>query len=96
MSYCEYKEFLRELEDIQGEMRVWGHDYDLMQLIFSLKNKVKDFFPMNGVPQEIFDSLNIAQERLKIACHQLNVTCEKIKIEIENMKQKEEKTRASS
>lgn len=88
-SCCFYKEFLKELDYIKSEMNVWGHNYDLMQTVWALKNKVKDFFPINGVPEEIMHSLKLLEDRMRIASDQMSLTCERIIIEVERLRQEQ-------
>jgi len=88
-SCCFYKEFLKELDYIQHEMTVWGHNFDFLQPVWSLKNHVKEFFPMNEVPQEIHQQLFILEERMKVAQQTAWNVCERLKIEVEAMRQKE-------
>lgn len=88
-SCCFYKEFLKELDYIKSEMTVWGINFDLMQAVWSLKNKVKDFFPINGVPQDIMQSLKLLEDRMKIASDQLSITCERIIIEVERLRKEQ-------
>lgn len=87
--FCYYKEFLKELNYIKGEMIVWGIDFCIMQRVWSLKTKVKEFFPMNGVPEDIMKSLGLLEERMKIANDQLSITCERIILEVEKLKNQE-------
>lgn len=86
---CQYREFLRELDYIKNEMSVWGIDFCLMQRVWSLKNKVKEFFPINGVPQHIIDSLILLEERMQISTDQLALTCERIMLEVEEARKKQ-------
>lgn len=87
--HCYYKKFIKELECVQKEFNVWGLDFCIMQRVWSLKNHVKEFFPMNGVPKDIMNSLLLLEERMKIANDQLAITCERIILEVERLKQEE-------
>lgn len=88
-SCCYYKEFLKELDYIKSEMTVWGIDFCIMQRVWSLKTKVKEFFPINGVPDDIMNSLRLLEERMKIANDQLAITCERIILEVERLRLEE-------
>jgi hypothetical protein len=87
-SYCQYKEFLKELDYIQHEMNVWGYNYDILQTVWGLKNHVKEFFPINEVPKEILQSLMVLEERMLVAKETMWNTCERIKIEVEKRRKK--------
>jgi len=87
-SCCQYKEFIKELDYIQHEMNVWGHNYDLIQPIWTLKRQVKQFFPMNEVPKDIHQALIVLEERMLVAKETLWNTCERIKLEVENQRKK--------
>lgn len=78
MSCCRTKEFLKELDYCKSQIQVWGFSTDICQIVWHLKYQVKEFFPMNGVPQSIVDSLDILLERFKIAEDQLSITAERI------------------
>lgn len=88
-SCCHYKEFLKELDYVKNEMTVWGIDFCLMQRVWSLRTKVKEFFPINGVPEDIINSLRLLEERMKIASDQLELTCERIILEVERLREEE-------
>lgn len=86
MSDDRYDEFLKDLDHIQEELKIYGIDYYIMQAVFALKNKVKDFFPMNGVPENIVDHLNVLQNKMEAADLQMKVACKVIMMEVEKMK----------
>lgn len=85
---CRYKEFLNELDDVKEQMRVFGVNYDICQTVYALRNKVKDFFPINKAPDEIVRSLNSLEERLNLCVDQTKFICEIIEKEVEILKQK--------
>lgn len=85
-SCCHYKEFLKELDYIKSEMTVWGVNYDILQTVWSLKRRVKEWFPMNKVPQDIELSLIILEERLKLATEKTGLICERIMLEVERQR----------
>jgi hypothetical protein len=87
-SCCSYKEFIKELDYIHHEMNVWGHSYDLLEPIWTLKRQVKEFFPMNEVPKNIHQSLIVLEERMLVAKETLWHTCERIKMEVEQQRKK--------
>ena len=80
---CPYKEFIKELSYCQSEMNVWGTDYHIMQTVWNIQRKVKEFYPPNGIPQEIMDSMKLMEERMKIAFEQLCITCDRIILDVE-------------
>lgn len=89
MSCCDgTSEFLKELDYIKHQMNFCGHSTDILQVVWSLRHKVKNFFPLNGVPQQIVDSLNSLEERFNIAESQLCLTCDVLihQIELERNK----------
>lgn len=73
---CSYKEFIKELDYCKSEMTVWGTNYHIMQTVWNIQRKVKEFYPPNGIPQHIMDSMHLMEERMKIANEQLAITCE--------------------
>lgn len=83
MSCCRTKEFLRELDYCKSGMNVWGRDFDLQQIQYAIRHQVKEYFPLNGVPQHIVDSLDILQERIAIAEETVAITVNRIISEIE-------------
>lgn len=85
---CQYKEFIKELDYIQHEMTVWGHDYDFLQPIWTLKRQVKEFYPMNQVPKDIYDALTILEERMVVAKETLWNVCERLKLDVEEQRKK--------
>jgi hypothetical protein len=88
-SCCPYKEFLKDLDYIQNEMNVWGHDYDMMQLVWALKNKIKEFYPINQVPTQLYGEIVIFEERIKVAQKTLWGVCELLKNEVIKKKKEE-------
>lgn len=83
MSCCHIKQLLKELDYCKHRMNVWGRSFDLPDIIYALRNHVKEFFPLNGVPQHIVDSLDLLEARINIAEEQLHLTCDTIIHEIE-------------
>ncbi len=83
MSCCRTKEFLKELDYCKHGMNVWGRDFDLQQIQYAIRYQVKEYFPLNGVPQHIVDSLDILQERIAIAEETIAMTVNRIIAEIE-------------
>lgn len=83
MSCCRTKEFLRELDYCKSGMNVWGRDFDLQQIQYAIRHQVKEYFPLNGVPQHIVDSLDVLQERIAIAEETVSITVNRIIAEIE-------------
>ena len=83
MSCCHIKQLLKELDYCKSNMTVWGTNYDLNQLYFSLRHQVKEFYPLNGVPQRIVDSLDSLKQRIQLAEEQIALTCDVIMHEIE-------------
>ena len=85
-SCCPHKEFLKELDYCTSEMTVWGTNYDIMQTVFNIQRKVKEFYPPNGIPQDIMDSMKMMEERMKIATEQLCITCNRIMLDVEKQR----------
>lgn len=83
MSCCHIKQLLKELDYCKSGMPVWGIDYDLSQLYYQIRYRVKDHYPINGVPKKIIESLDILEKRIEIAEEQLQITCTTIINEIE-------------
>ncbi len=80
---CPYKEFSKELDYCQHEMTVWGTNYHIMQTVWNIQRKVKEFYPPNGIPQHIMDSMKMMEDRMKLACEQMCLTCQVIILDIE-------------
>ena len=80
---CAYKEFIKELDYCKSEMTVWGTNYHIMQTVWNIQRKVKEFYPPNGIPQAIMDSMKLMEERMKLANDQLALTCERIILDVE-------------
>lgn len=85
MSCCRRKELMKNLDYCKHGMKVWGIDYDIHQLLYALRNQVKDYFPLNGVPAHIVQSLTHLQERMDIAFQQLGITVDTIIYELEKI-----------
>lgn len=83
MSCCRTKEFLKELDYCKHRLDVWGIDFDLQQVHYAIRHQVKEYFPLNGVPQHIVDCLDILNERIAIAEETIALTIDKIIAEIE-------------
>jgi hypothetical protein len=80
---CAYKEFIKELDYCKNEMNVWGTNYDIMQTVWNIQREVKKFYPPNGIPQDIMNSMKLMEERMKLAFDQLSLTCERIILDVE-------------
>lgn len=80
---CPYKEFLKELDYCKNEMFVWGTNYHIMQTVWNIQRKVKEFYPPNGIPENIMESMSMLEEMMKLANQQLCRTCEIIILDIE-------------
>lgn len=83
MSDCRIKEFLKELDCCKSGMHVWGRDFDLQQVHYALRHQVKEYFPLNGVPQHIVDYLDVLKERIAVAEETVAIAVNKIIQEIE-------------
>jgi hypothetical protein len=83
MSCCHIKQLLKELDYCKSGMTVWGRDYDLSQHYYLIRHQVKEYFPMNGVPQNIIDSLELLKGRIELAEQQLALTVDTIIHQIE-------------
>lgn len=75
---CPIKELMKQLDYIKNGMNVWGRDYDLSQLHYSLRHHIKEYYPLNGVPQHIVDSLDALKARIELAEEQMILTCDVI------------------
>lgn len=84
-------ELLRKLDYLKHQMQFEGHDSDILQLVYSLKRVIKEYFPMNAIPEDMMESIRLLEMRFQIASEQLSITSErfinhiqknKIKIEI--------------
>lgn len=84
MSKTYEEEFIFDLESIKHGMMFCGHDTDILQIIWSLKRKVKEFFPMNKVPDEIYSALLEVEEKFRKAEMELHDTVDVIVKRINN------------
>lgn len=78
MSKTYEEQLIFDLECIKHGMMFCGHDTDFIQIVWSIKNKIKEFYPMNEVPQEIHSSLEHLTNAFKLAEKQLNETVDLI------------------
>ena len=83
MSYCSIKEFQKELEGIKDQLHFCDHSTDIIEIVYALKRRVREHYPINSVPQVIVDSLRSLEERFKIAEEQLYLTCDVLINELE-------------
>lgn len=74
MSKTYEEQFIFDLESIKQGMLYCGHDTNFIQIVWSLKGKIKEHYPMNAVPFEIFESLEHLENSFKQAEKQLNDT----------------------
>ena len=84
--YDPYKEFLDELHCIKGGFSCWGFSYDFTGPFVHLKYKIKEFFPINGVPDHIMGLLQIAEKELKSFDNSITILCISLAKEVEKMK----------
>lgn len=77
------EEFLVELDYCKNDMKVWGVSYDIKEPFHSLKEQVKNFFPLNGVPSHIVESLDSLERRIDLYGEQLCLTIDRIIYELE-------------
>lgn len=61
------EQFVYELENIKQGISYHGHNCDILQIVWSLKNEVKNFYSINSVPQEIVKSLEELESMFKFA-----------------------------
>ncbi len=88
MGCCRYKEFLKELDYCKSEMNVWGTNFDIMQSVWTLKRQVKDWFPMNEVPEEIMTSISLLELRMFQAKESMDEACNSIINQVEMERKK--------
>lgn len=85
MSFDEDDEFKDKMKDYINGSSIGGRDTDLLQIIYTLNYQVKEFFPMNGIPQSVVDSLDILKHRFILAEACLKHTLELIIYEVEKL-----------
>ena len=78
MSKTYEKQLIYDIESIKSGLSFCGHDTEFCQLVWALKGKIKEYYPMNEVPKEIVDSLQRLEERFKIAEEQLMISVDVI------------------
>jgi hypothetical protein len=85
MSYDYDDEFKEKMESHLRCGSIGGHDTDINQIVYTLGYEVKEYFPMNKVPQSIVDSIYLLKEKFEIAEKQLGITLELIINEVEKL-----------
>lgn len=77
--------FLEKMEDLQSgykNMGLWnGADFDIMRIAYNIASEVKQYFPINEVPEEISYQIKLLKECLERSEAQLNDTLDTIIIE---------------
>jgi hypothetical protein len=84
--HCHYKEFLDELRAVKGGFSCWGYDYNITSPFVHLKYKIKEFFPINAVPDHIMGLLQVAEKELKSFDNSITILCISLAKEVEKMK----------
>lgn len=70
-------ELLRKLDSLKDELQFEGRESDILELVWALKRLVKEYFPMNEVPEDMINSLFVLEQRVRMAREQLTLTTER-------------------
>lgn len=85
MNNTPVREFLKRMETMRYIGNLNGLNTDILQIIYSLRVEVKDFFPMNQVPVDIVDNLSLTQNAFKKAQESLDNTLDLLIEEIKKI-----------
>ena len=85
MGYYLEGEFMKKIKDWRYGLPIGGRDTDLIQIAWYLSHAVKDFFPINGVPQNVINSIQSLRERFTLAEEQFHLTLDVIINEVEKL-----------
>ncbi len=83
MSYCRIKEFRTELICCKEKDFVWGKSFNLQRYHEIITEQVKNYFPLNGVPENIVDCLTILEDNLSSVQESIIFTMDRILNQIE-------------
>lgn len=78
------KEFLRDLLSCKNSMKVWGRDFDLSLSVDALGHKIKNFYPMNEVPEKVCANLEHLEKILNSAQDLLHSTIDLVIQDVES------------
>ena len=65
MSKFSHKAVCEALGDGNNPYSIGGRDTDIANMAGTFKNRAKEIFPINQVPQELVDSIQVLEELLK-------------------------------
>jgi hypothetical protein len=75
-------EFINMIEEYRNALEDHPKDLSINHIIFNIKYKVKEFFPINEVPQNVVDALSNLEYKFEEAQFCLNHTLDTIIQEI--------------
>lgn len=78
-------EFIKMIESYRNALDTHPYDTNINHVVFNIQYQIKEYFPLNGVPDSVIDSLAQLQYYFKEAEDQLNETLDIIIEEVKKI-----------